>query len=354
MLTLENCHVCLGYGARGELKAFLADHLQKGTRIFLLTDKNTHLCCLPLVRDFLPEGFVEYTIAPGEESKSLREAEAMWRWLDTCNAGRNDLLINLGGGVVSDLGGFVASAFKRGMNYLNIPTSLIAMADAATGGKTAVNLDGVKNQVGSFYFPHGVIIDPVFLQTLPADHIRSGYAEILKSALIAGKEAWQMATKVKWEDVEDWMPLLDMSIRLKTKVVSKDPGEEGYRRVLNFGHTLGHAFESVSKKIYPPGLLHGDAVALGMIAELFISWRKGKLDRADMNRISSHLRKVFPAPPFSIQDKDSILDFILKDKKNRANLLVVVLLKEIGAMEWDSYCDIEVVKQSIDHVIKDM
>ena len=350
---LSSCRIYYGQGALAEILPFIEIHRNSEPRWFLITDKNTHKKCLPILKSKLPVLTSEYIISPGEKSKNLQNAGLIWKWLLENNAGKGDLLINLGGGVVTDLGGFVASSFKRGIKYINIPTTLIGQADAAIGGKTALNLLESKNQVGGFYHPSAVFIDPVFLETLPKEHFRSGYTEILKCALLSGKEEWKSATETHWEVLHDWSSLTAMAVRLKSSIVEKDPKDQGIRKSLNFGHTLGHAFESLSLKKYPPGLFHGDAVALGMIGELYLSWRINGLCWNDMIEPARFIRSVFPVSPLSMNDYDEIFAFLLRDKKNEAGNILFSLLKGIGEANWDIACEPDIIRKAAEFIFNE-
>jgi 3-dehydroquinate synthase len=241
--------------------------------IFILTDHHTRDLCLPVLfrkAPFLRERPV-YSIPPGESSKELRIVEGLLMWLINSGAMKNSLLVNLGGGVVSDIGGFAAATLKRGISYVNIPTSLIGQADAAIGGKTGVNISGIKNQVGVFYDPLAVFILPEFLVTLPERHVMSGNAEIIKSAVLAGGTNWEILKKANLRERSTLPGLIKNTVDFKCSVVARDPLENHERKMLNFGHTIGHALESFSNENGKEGLLHGEAVAAGMICEAFIS-----------------------------------------------------------------------------------
>jgi 3-dehydroquinate synthase len=350
---LLSSRIFLGRGAVEHLPEVLDSIKIDGKRYFLLTDENTHDHCLPLLANYLPEDIPEFKLIPGENSKNLENAERIWRWLIECKASRGDVLINLGGGVVSDIGGFVASTFKRGISYINIPTSLMAQVDASIGGKTALNLASAKNQVGSFYQPHAVLVDTMFLESLPQDHIRNGYAEIIKSALLTGQDRWNQTREKRWDVTNEWSALISDTVKMKAMIVARDPNEAGIRNILNFGHTLGHSFEAFSLEAYPPGLLHGDAITYGMIGELFISWRMGHICWSEMVEITSFLRRNFPEPPFNADDKLKLLEIMTHDKKSRFQSIKISTLKKIGEPLWGIDCNEENLIKAIDYVLKD-
>lgn len=352
-MELLNCRIAIGQGALAELGAFMDEWRQMGRAFFLLTDVNTRQLCLPYLERFLDVNFPVYSIPPGEDSKCISLAEELCCWLSGHNAGRQDIIINLGGGVVTDLGGFVASIFKRGVGYVNIPTSIIAQADAAIGGKTAVNAAGVKNIAGTFHHPQAVIIDPGFLDTLPPEHIRSGFAEILKMALLAGNRDWQRISALTPDRVADWMPLISLSVKTKASIVEQDDRDQGLRKILNLGHTLGHAFEALAGEKYPPGLMHGDAIAAGLIGELYISWRMGRLERAIFEHIEGILKGLFPKPPLRPQDMEHIMQLVFQDKKNNRDEVRLVILEDYGRASWDVGCGPDLLTDAIAHVLNE-
>ena len=349
---LLSSRIHVGNGALREVRGWLDEYTLSKKQLFLLTDENTHRHCLPLLQPLLPVACPEYILPSGEKAKSLEQAEKIWNWLLRQGAGRDDLLLALGGGVVTDLGGFVASAYKRGMDSLNIPTSLIGQVDAAVGGKTSVNLNHSKNQVGSFHFPVAVIIDPVFLKTLPVEHLRSGYAEMLKGALLASEQSWSQARELDYRNVDSLGPAIRESVRFKSEVVRSDPYDRHLRRVLNFGHTLGHALEACAAMKHPPGMLHGDAVAWGMAGELCMAWQMGIVSEEEMKPINDFLLRTFPPPPVTPPDKKALWEAIQMDKKNASGRIRISTLEGIGNPVINLECGAEMINRAIDHLIK--
>lgn len=335
------------------IRPFLEKNSHTGRKYFLISDVNAHHNCIRIVEGMLPALTGEFILEPGEHCKTLEKAMEIWAWLLNLEAGRDDILINLGGGVVTDLGGFAASAYKRGIEYMNIPTTLIGMADAAVGGKTGVNVKGGKNLVGSFYHPVAVFIDLKFLETLPQEHLRSGFAELFKCALIAGDRHYEHTMKSRWQDGKELRHLVRMALDVKSAYVKRDPEDHGARKALNFGHTLGHAFETLSVKKNPPGLIHGDAIALGMIGEAFLSWRVTGLNWAKMQEFTGFLRKNFPALPFTADDFDEIIYIMNMDKKNRAGNIRFSLLKDTGDPVWDVECEEQHIRKAFDFMLKE-
>ena len=251
--------------------------------IFLLVDTNTNdFCSSTFLSNIATETRIEIIeIEPSEEHKNIETCVELWSALSDLGADRKSILINLGGGVVSDIGGFVAATFKRGISFINVPTTLLSMVDAAIGSKNGVDLGNLKNQIGTITSPQMVVIDTVFLQTLPQNQMRSGLAEMLKHGLIASQEYWEKFQDLGDVDFADFDSLIAESVEIKNKLVLQDPTEEGIRKALNFGHTLGHAIEShfMTKEV---SLLHGEAIAIGMILESFLSYQLKYISKTEL------------------------------------------------------------------------
>lgn len=312
----------------------LVAHLRQHqySRIFVLVDENTRRDCLPLFVKHcgLQSGEFEVLEIPsGEEHKNLDTCVQVWQALSDQGADRKSLLINVGGGVLTDLGGFVASAFKRGISFINVPTSLLAMVDASIGGKTGVDLGPLKNQIGVINQPEMVLIIPDFLQTLDARQRRSGFAEMLKHGLIRNQAYWDALKGIGSLDTLDRH--IFESVQIKNEVVLQDPEEQHLRKVLNFGHTLGHAIESFFLADPDrPSLLHGEAIAIGMITEAYLSYRLCGLDKTMLEDIRGTFLTYFPKVAISGNDEDQILSLLRYDKKNAHGRINFVLLKAIG------------------------
>ena len=301
--------------------------------IFIIADTNTSQHCLPqflsvLVTE-LPIEIIE--IEAGEASKSIETCIEVWHALTDLGADRKSIIINIGGGVVTDLGRFIAATFKRGVDFINVPTSLLAMVDASVGGKTGVDLGVLKNQVGVICNPVAVLADVEFLETLPAEHMRSGLAEMLKHGLIADRDYWELFSDLNSLTTEDMTALIHHSVEIKNNIVKLDPKEKGLRKILNFGHTLGHAIESHFLD-HPERetLLHGEAVAAGMVMEAFLSMQINSLDIADYITIKSTLKGIFGTTAFSDEDIVAIIQLLVHDKKNESGNILFVLLDGIG------------------------
>lgn len=314
----------------------------KSAKVFVITDDNTSLVCLPLFKIHIGKlSFIEIKIKAGEKHKTLNTCENIWRILIKHNADRRSLIINLGGGTVCDVGGFAASVFKRGIAFINVPTTLLAMTDAAIGGKTGVDFLHYKNMIGTFTQPNATIIYKDFLKTLPSREINSGKAEIIKHALIADKGLWNLITK----DFTITDTVLKKSIALKTKIIAKDFKENNLRKLLNFGHTIGHAIESyyLQKGM---DILHGEAVGAGMIVELYLSSLKNELFLSDLEQIG-----LFLYSHFSLRETLSykqLEKFLIADKKNKNGKINFTLLHKIGNASIDNFCNKEEIKEGID------
>jgi 3-dehydroquinate synthase len=347
VVSTSKTRIYCGLNVLNDLRKLVSSYDYRASRVIILADTNTARHCLPVLVSSCPEldSASMFEIDPGEASKSLAVAEKIWNELLLSGADRHTLLINLGGGVVSDLGGFVAAGYKRGITYVNVPTSLMGMADASIGGKTAVNLSQMKNQVGFFYSPAAVFIDPVFLKTLPEAHLRSGFAEIVKSALIGDPVLWRRILRLGAEAILStgtseklWQDLVLKTVTFKNRIACQDFREKKLRKILNFGHTVGHALESLSSGHAKTALLHGDAVALGMIAETRLSQMKAGLSETEAGMIESFLRDAWADRVMMMKDLqgrgdisiESISKLLVHDKKNKGGKISFTLLKEIG------------------------
>lgn len=303
------------------------------SNVFIITDENTLTHCLPtlLQKQNFKKTPHTITIAAGEMHKTIFTCMKVWETLSAKGADRFSLVINLGGGVVTDLGGFVASTFKRGIPFINMPTSLLGMVDASVGGKNGVDLGYIKNQIGVINLPEMVIVDTEFLKTLPSEQMTSGLAEMLKHGIIYNKEYWQRIREVDFSKTEEFENLLLESIEIKNVIVAKDPFEKDLRKTLNYGHTLGHAIESYFlKNPNKTDLLHGEAIAVGLILATYISKEMFNFPAETLNDISTIILKHFTKQTFSENDIEAIINLLVFDKKNRNGQVLFVLLEDIG------------------------
>ncbi|MCK5857290.1 MAG: 3-dehydroquinate synthase [Bacteroidales bacterium] len=333
-----------------DLDAFIFQMQPKVSKVYILVDENTHLHCIPtLIRNSSVLANSEILeIESGENQKNLDICFHLWQTLAENNADRNTLLINLGGGVISDMGGFIASTYKRGIRFINIPTSLLAQVDAAVGGKTGIDLGVLKNHIGCFSNPEAVFVNPIFLDTLSNQEITSGIGEILKYSLIDRYELWDEFKSYHFNEISKWENLIESSLEIKTKIVKLDPSEKGLRKILNFGHTYGHAFESLSLQEKPEApLLHGEAVALGIICELWHSVKKNNFPIHVFNEIKEFIFQNFRTYPIEEKGIDTVIDLMKKDKKNTEQNISVILLNNIGDVQFDSFVSEQEVRECL-------
>ncbi|WP_240635516.1 3-dehydroquinate synthase [Hymenobacter rigui] len=319
------------------------------SQVIVLVDANTARQCMPLVAPYLPAGYRVVEIPAGEEYKTLLTCETLWADLTTHHADRYSLVINVGGGVVTDLGGFAAALYKRGIGFVQVPTTLLAQVDASVGGKTGVDFQGFKNQLGVFQQPLAVCIEPRFLQTLDPRQLKSGYAEVVKHWLIADAEAFTRNRYIGVLGIDDWTPIIKESVALKQQIVEQDPLESGLRKLLNFGHTVGHALESYL--LQQPGreILHGEAVAAGMVCEAWLSYQKGLLQAEELEQIESFLFSVFEKVQFVGLETEAIAEFALQDKKNAGSTINCTLLNGIGQGVYDQPVTLAEIAQALQY-----
>ncbi|MBT0608755.1 3-dehydroquinate synthase [Aequorivita echinoideorum] len=311
---------------------------KKPSKIFILADENTNMLCTPLFKNKLKIKiqFEVLTIPTGEKYKNIDSCLTIWEKLSEKNADRNSLIINLGGGMITDIGGFIASTFKRGIEFLNIPTSLLAMVDASVGGKNGVDLGPVKNQIGVINNPLFVLVEMDFLKTLPKEQLLSGWVEMLKHGLIYSEKYWNEMQSLNFENNEALENGIWESIRIKKEIVQKDPFEKNERKTLNYGHTLGHAIEAYFlENAEKSTLLHGEAIAIGIILATYISHKELNFPKDKLNEIAHHFQSYFPKQSFFEEDIAKILKFLIFDKKNQNGKVLFVLLKDIGNYRTD-------------------
>lgn len=317
-------------------------------RIVLLTDTTTHALCAPLVREALPEA-IDIVIGASDAHKTLDTLASVWGQLQAAGCTRHSLLINLGGGMITDLGGFAAATFKRGMRFVNVPTTLLAMVDAAVGGKTGINFGGLKNEIGAFCEAETVLVATDFLRTLDAPNLRSGYAEMLKHSLLDGPAMWErhLAFDLNEPDFAVLQTLVAESIAVKQRIVQQDPHERGLRKALNLGHTTAHAFESLMLHRDTP-VLHGYAVAWGMVVELFMSAAQLGFPTERMRQTVRYILQAYGRPAISCDDYDQLYELMLHDKKNVAGRINFTLLSDVGEIVLDQNADRSLLDDALD------
>ncbi len=324
---------------------------QNYSTIFILVDSNTNELCLLRFLSFLAtdKSIEIIEIEAGESKKNINTCVEIWTILTELGGDRKSILINIGGGVITDIGGFVASTFKRGIDFINIPTTLLAMVDASVGGKNGIDLGNLKNQIGIINNPKLVLIDTKYLSTLPQNEMRSGIAEMLKHGLIAEKKYWLHFKDLKQVDFADFDELIHHSIAIKNYIVMQDPTENGIRKALNFGHTLGHAIESYFLESEDKNnLLHGEAIAVGMILESFISWKKGLIAETEYIEIKNTINAIFDSIVFEEKDIQPILNLLIHDKKNEYGKIQFALLDGIGSIIINQEVENELIIKSFD------
>lgn len=320
---------------------------RKYSQIAVIVDENTKRDCYPLIASSLPPHQV-VEIKSGEENKTLQTCAHIWQTLTDTAFDRKGLVINLGGGVIGDMGGFCASTYKRGIDFIQIPTTLLSQVDASVGGKLGIDFNAFKNHIGIFRIPDAVLISTQFLGTLPQAEIRSGFAEIIKHCLIADAIKWKEVSSKGFEN-QDWDDLVAHSILIKSKIATEDPKEMGLRKILNFGHTVGHAIESYFLEIPGKRLLHGEAIAIGMVAEAFLSYEKGFISLDEVEEIKAYIVRVYGHHPISKSDIDALLPLTVQDKKNEHNKVLASLLQKVGEANYNIELSIAEMAKSIEY-----
>ena len=313
-----------------ELNQAIGD--QSAESIYVLCDTNTQRFCLPaLLQSEKLKGCHLVCIPSGDDNKNVTSAVKIWTYLSENGANRKSLMINVGGGMITDIGGFTASTFKRGIRYINVSTTLLGAVDAATGGKTGINFMGFKNEIGVFAPADAVLINIEFFKTPDAENLRSGYAEMVKHALIDTREEWQNILKFDLDkfDLDELKPLLIKSFSIKERIVEQDPHEANIRKALNLGHTFGHAFESWSYKTEQP-VLHGYAVMWGLLCELYLSHLKLNFPREELLRLKYLIKEYYGTFEFHCRQYDTLLELMTHDKKNESNEINFTLLADLG------------------------
>lgn len=349
-MTSVSHPVLMGDHALAHLDRWLAEN-SRSTQLFLLGDDHTMDQCLPelLARTPLLREARTILVRSGEQSKDLEVCRALWSHLAELMADRQAVLVNLGGGVITDLGGFVASTYKRGIRFINIPTTVMGMVDAAIGGKTAIDLNGIKNLVGTFADPVATYIHPAFLRSLGKREVLNGVAEMIKHGLVRDAEHWNMVRRAPLHDLDALTPLIQHSANIKAEVVQEDPREEGTRKLLNFGHTIGHGIEAFALESQQRTLLHGEAVAIGMVCATWLSWRMELLDRDRMNAVEEHLMGLYPPFRFQQSDHHRIIELMRHDKKNVGDSFRFTLLTGIGSARVDVPINAAQVAEALEH-----
>lgn len=320
------------------------------SKIFVLVDNNTRKHCLPILREKIESqhSFEVLEIHEGEKHKNLETCSSIWEQLSSLGADRKSLIINLGGGVITDMGGFVASCFKRGIRFINIPTTLLSMVDASVGAKTGIDLGVLKNQIGLFSNPEMVLIDPNYLNTVSEREMRSGLAEIIKYGYTFDKTLWEEIRTFDSIDLTRILPLVHKSVEIKNRVVLNDLHESGLRKTLNFGHTAGHAIESYFlDSEFKSDLTHGEAIAAGMVIELYYSSKICGLPIRWAEELKGFVRSFYDEIDIQLEDFDPIMELMVYDKKNVSGIINFVLLESIENCRIDQQLDPELIKEGL-------
>lgn len=328
------------------LEAYLS--LQDFDNIFILTDSQTHQLCLPILLNRVKElsNATNIEVPNGEENKSIEVTSYIWKMLAKHGATRKSLLINLGGGLVTDMGGFAASTFKRGFPFIHIPTTLLSMVDASIGGKTGIDFDGLKNQIGTFSMPRLTIINTEFLKTLPDRELISGFAEMLKHGLIYDREHWNQIKDLQLPNVVIPENMIRTSSQIKSEIVETDPYETGVRKILNFGHTIGHAVESYYLST-PNPYLHGEAISIGILIESILSFDNQLIKEDELNEIFTIIVSIFGTNLIPENSIESLIQLMKQDKKNENSMINFTLLSQIGKAKFDCFLNDQQIVEGI-------
>lgn len=324
-------------------------------KLFLLTDENTEQQCYPLISPVAAIQNAKRVVIPANDSnKTLENLAQVWQFLTTNGATRHSLLINLGGGMITDLGGFAAATFKRGIAYINIPTTLLGSVDAAVGGKTGINFGGYKNEIGAFHPALHIIISAEFLNTLTPKDILSGYGEMIKHALLDSEEIWTQTlnfnlNKIDYDSLND---LVMKSVLIKQRIVEQDPFEKNIRKALNLGHTIGHAFESFALDNNRP-VPHGYAVAWGLVAELYLSHKVCNFPKEKLDTITHFIKKHYGAFSFNQENYNTLYKLMVHDKKNEGDTINFTLLADVGNIQINKTADKEMIWEALDYFLSE-
>lgn len=335
-------NILFSTGPAADVKAFLTK--KNYSQVGVLVDENTAKHCYPILAQGLPQHFV-IRVKSGEEEKNLSTCEAIWQSMTDRTLDRHAVLIVIGGGVLGDMGGFCAATYKRGIDFILIPTTLLSQVDASIGGKLGVDFNSFKNHIGVFQQPALTLLHSGFLKTLPEAELRSGFAEVIKHTLISDKGMWETVQGRSLHQ-QDWDTLLRHSVEFKAKVTTEDPREKGLRKILNAGHTIGHAVESY---LLESGrrILHGEAIAIGLITEGFLARERKMLSDTELISVYSFILKVFGKVDLREGDAEKIAALTVQDKKNKGNRILCVLLDGIGRAQWDFEISLDDVKRAL-------
>ncbi len=355
-IIATNYSVYINKGIAKDINRFFKNNKNRYSKVFILVDENSLKFCYPqLVNDidvFKDAEIIE--IDSGEESKNIEVCHHIWTTLSEYGADRKSLFVNLGGGVIGDMGGFIASVFKRGISFINIPTTLLSQVDASVGGKVGIDLDHLKNEIGLFNTPDAVFIDSTFLSSLDKRQLFSGFAEIIKHALIADAVYWKKVQDFDISDLGDIDTLIKTSVSIKNSVVEQDPQEQGLRKILNFGHTIGHAIETFSlENDEKKPMLHGEAIAVGMICEAYLSAEICKLSKAELYEITQFILGKYKIVKLEKMDHHRLIELMKHDKKNDKGDIHFALLASIGKCEINKTAKADQIIDALNYYIQE-
>ncbi|TAF66300.1 MAG: 3-dehydroquinate synthase [Cytophagales bacterium] len=319
-------------------------------QFFVLTDKNAHQHCYPIIAPYLPQHHL-FIVEAGETHKNIQTCTQIWNAMTQANLTRQALSLHLGGGVIGDMGGFCAATYKRGIDFIQIPTTLLAQVDASIGGKVGIDFQGYKNQIGVFQMPLQVWVLPPFLQTLPQKETLAGFAEVIKHILIADANQWQKIHTLQTLP-NQWIAYLEHSIELKKRITQADPHEKGLRKILNFGHTIGHALETYLLQYPQRAILHGEAVAIGIVAESYLSQQRELISENDLEQICQLIQRLYPPINIAENELPHIAQIALQDKKNSTQAIRTVLLKKIGEALYDQPISLVEIQEALRFYIR--
>jgi len=318
--------------------------LNNYSQIAVLVDENTAKYCYPIIKDLLPQHQLIH-IHSGEEFKNLATCQEIWNKLTEWQFDRHAVLLNLGGGVIGDMGGFCAATYKRGIDFVQLPTTLLSQVDASVGGKLGIDFQGFKNHIGLFKIPTKVIISPLFLETLPHRELRSGFAEVIIHALIYDQQHWATLCQRKLD--QPWASIIPHSVGIKDQVVQQDPTEQHVRKILNFGHTIGHAVETFFLSQGARKLLHGEAIAIGMIAEAYLAQQKGTLNKEALHEIQDYILSIFGKVSIHTIEIQQLVGNALQDKKNEKGIIKASLLDHIGKANYNQAISLDEISEAL-------
>lgn len=332
----------------GQLNQLLST--QRYSKIWVLVDENTTIHCLPILQKALAKSFDLHLISipAGELHKNLNTCQHIWQKLLEGKTDRKAVVLNLGGGVIGDMGGFCAATYKRGIDFIQIPTTLLSQVDASVGGKLGVDFQGLKNMIGVFQEPKAVCIHTPFFNTLPYEELRSGWAEVIKHALIMDADYWENLQVDHLNKVENWNAIVKRSIEIKSQIVAQDPKEKNVRKSLNFGHTIGHAIESLSLETSQP-LKHGEAVAFGILMECFLAYKQGQLEQKSLSVIQDYILQVYDYYSIENMDRKQLIQLMLQDKKNEDDLINFTFINKIGQFVINQSATVSQINQALDY-----